>query len=135
MLSWEKLVESMEDHYQEKKDPNIAQMELKTLQWRKGESFFDFSIKLLTTLRPAFPVLGAIELESVGSMFLNQKVPIHWQNKLDELHQKDLQTATFSHDRDHCLMWEKSDVMHAQKKQIEQTFLETELGKRDHAEA
>ncbi len=42
VLSWQKLVESMEDHYREKKDPNITQIELKTLQWKKGESFFDF---------------------------------------------------------------------------------------------
>ncbi len=133
MLSWEKLVESMEDHYQEKKDPNIAQIELKTLQWKSGESFFVFSIELLTLLRTAFPVLGLVELASVGSTFLNQKVPVHWQNKLDELHQKDLQIATFSHNRDHCLMWEKSDAMHAQKNQIEQDFLDAELEKKGYS--
>ncbi len=91
-------------------------------------------MELLTTLRTAFPVLGAVELESIGCTCLNQKVPIHWQNKLDELHQKDLQTATFSHDRDHCLIWEKSDAVHAQKKQIKQNFLDTELEKKGHVQ-
>ncbi len=112
----------MEDHYQEKKDPNIAQVELRTLQWKGGESFFDFSVELLTNLRIAYPAHGPAELESVGSSVLCQKIPVHWQNKLDEMHQNDLKLCTFSHDRDHCLMWEKSEAMHAQRKQIEQDF-------------
>ncbi len=93
----------MERHFERKRDPGVAQVELRAFRWKREKPFFEFTMDLYDTLRVAFLNVGPTELESIGSSFLLEKIPGHWQDKLDAMHQKDIATATFSHDSDQCV--------------------------------
>ncbi len=115
-ISWDDFAQLMERQFQRKQDPGLAQVELRAFRWKREKPFSEFAMDLYDALQVAFPNVGPAELESIGSSFLLEKIPGHWQDKLDVLHQKDLAMSTFSHDSDQCVSWEKSEGVKAQKK-------------------
>ncbi len=130
-IAWSEFSALMERHYQKKRDPSLAQIELRAYKWNKSKPFTVFAMELFDTIRMAFLTVGTAELETMGSSILCQKVPTHWLDRLDALHQKDLGCATFSHDRDQCVAWEASEAVKAERKLLEKEFEDSILEKRD----
>ncbi len=87
MINRDKFSLLMGQHFQKKCDPGLAQMELRAFQWKRSKPFYEFAMELFDMLRSAFPTIGAEELETIGSTFLNQKIPVSWQDRLGVMHQ------------------------------------------------
>ncbi len=64
-INWDKFAHLMEQHYQKKRDPGLAQVELRAFHWKRETLFSELTMDLYDTLRVAFPNVGAAELESI----------------------------------------------------------------------
>ncbi len=105
-------------------------MKLRSFWWNREQSFFDFSVDLLFYLHAAHPYLDAMGLEYLGSNTLCEKIPRHWQVGLDETHQKKPEMATFTHDREACLLWELAKATQRDKKQLDAEFADSVVNKK-----